>query len=223
MKIGRRLAIKVLNAARFALTFDLPSGVTEITEPVDRAMLSSLRKQVAIATKAFDDYDHTKALETTETFFWTFADDYVELVKERAYGQGDFTPAQIGSAVLALRKALGVMVRLLAPFIPYATEEVWSWWQQGSVHLSSWPKDAELAEFDNADLYTLASEALILVRKAKSDAKVSMKAEITAAELVGPEKLVELKADLMAVGKIANLAIEVGDLELRKVEFAPAE
>ncbi|MFM1784275.1 MAG: valine--tRNA ligase, partial [Actinomycetota bacterium] len=223
MKIGRRLAIKVLNAARFALTFDLPIGVTEISEPVDRAMLASLRKQVAIATKAFDEYDHTKALETTETFFWTFADDYVELVKERAYGQGDFTQAQIGSAVLALRKALGVIVRLLAPFIPYATEEVWSWWQEGSVHLATWPQDNELAEFDNSDLYNLASEALILVRKAKSDAKVSMKAEITTAEISGPEKLVELKADLMAVGKIASLAISVGDLELRKVEFAPAE
>ena len=223
MKIGRRLAIKVLNAARFALTFELPSGVTEVSEPVDRAMLAALKKQIAVATKAFDDYDHTKALETTETFFWTFADDYVELVKERAYGQGDFTPAQIGSAVLALRQALGVMVRLLAPFIPYAAEEVWSWWQEGSVHLAQWPKESELAEFENVDLYALASEALILVRKAKSDAKLSMKAEISAAELAGPEALSMLKADLMAVGRISDLSIVGGELELRKVEFAPAE
>lgn len=223
MKIGRRLAIKVLNAARFALTFELPSGVTEVTEPVDRAMLAALKKQVATATKAFEEYDHTKALETTETFFWTFADDYVELVKERAYGQGDFTPAQIGSAVLALRKALGIMVRLLAPFIPYATEEVWSWWQEGSVHLAQWPKENELAEFENADLYGLASDALILVRKAKSDAKLSMKAEITTAELSGPAGLEDLKSDLMAVGKISSLEIVSGDLDFRKVVFAPAE
>ena len=223
MKIGRRLAIKVLNAARFALTFELPSGVTEVTEPVDRAMLAALKKQVVTATKAFEEYDHTKALETTETFFWTFADDYVELVKERAYGQGDFTPAQIGSAVLALRKALGIMVRLLAPFIPYATEEVWSWWQEGSVHLAQWPKENELAEFENADLYGLASEALILVRKAKSDAKLSMKAEITTAELAGPAGLEDLKSDLMAVGKISSLEIANGDLDFRKVVFAPAE
>ena len=223
MKIGRRLAIKVLNAARFALTFELPTGITEVTEPVDRAMLAALRKQVVVATKAFDEYDHTKALETTETFFWTFADDYVELVKERAYGQGDFTPAQIGSAVLALRMALGVMVRLLAPFVPFATEEVWSWWQEGSVHLAKWPQEFELAGFQGEDLYALASEALILVRKAKSDAKLSMKAEISSAELSGPSNLTQLKADLMAVGKIANLNIVTGDLELRKVEFAAAE
>ncbi len=223
MKIGRRLAIKVLNAARFALTFELPNGVSEVSEPVDRAMLAALKKQVGIATKAFEDYDHTKALETTETFFWTFADDYVELVKERAYGQGDFTPAQIGSAVLALRKALVIMVRLLAPFIPYATEEVWSWWQEGSVHLAQWPNEDELAEFAGADLYALASEALILVRKAKSDAKLSMKAEITSAELVGPQGLADLKSDLMAVGKISSLELVNGDLEFRKVVFAPAE
>ncbi len=223
MKIGRRLAIKVLNAARFALTFELPQGVTEVTEPVDKAMLAALKNQIAVATKAFEDYDHTKALETTETFFWTFADDYVELVKERAYGQGDFTPEQVGSAVLALRQALGIMVRLLAPFIPYATEEVWSWWQQGSVHRASWPSESELADYSDADLYGLASEALILVRKTKSDAKLSMKAEILSAELSGPAELAKLRSDLMAVGKIAQLALSEGALALTKVEFAPAE
>ncbi len=223
MKIGRRLAIKVLNAARFALTFELPQGVTEVTEPVDKAMLAALKNQIAVATKAFEDYDHTKALETTETFFWTFADDYVELVKERAYGQGDFTPEQVGSAVLALRQALGIMVRLLAPFIPYATEEVWSWWQQGSVHRASWPSESELADYSDADLYGLASEALILVRKTKSDAKLSMKAEILSAELSGPSELAKLRSDLMAVGKIAQLTLSEGALALTKVEFAPAE
>jgi valyl-tRNA synthetase len=223
MKIGRRLAIKVLNAARFALTFELPQGITEVTEPVDMAMLAALKNQIAVATKAFEDYDHTKALETTETFFWTFADDYVELVKERAYGQGDFTPEQVGSAVLALRQALGIMVRLLAPFIPYATEEVWSWWQQGSVHRASWPSESELADHSDADLYGLASEALILVRKTKSDAKLSMKAEILSAELSGPSELAKLRSDLMAVGKIAQLTLSEGALALTKVEFAPAE
>ncbi|BDQ00438.1 valine--tRNA ligase [Aquiluna sp. KACHI24] len=223
MKIGRRLAIKVLNAARFALTFELPAGVSEVTEPVDRAMLAALKHQIAVATKAFEDYDHTKALETTETFFWTFADDYVELVKERAYGQGDFTPEQVGSAVLALRQALGIIVRLLAPFIPYATEEVWSWWQQGSIHRASWPTEAELDNFSGAELYALASEALILVRKTKSDAKLSMKAEILSAELNGPAELSKLRSDLMAVGKITQLKLGEGPLELTKVEFAPAD
>ena len=144
MKIGRRLAIKLLNAARFALSFELPAGVTAVTEPIDKSMLASLQEVIAGTTEAFEGYDHTKALEKAESFFWTFTDDYLELVKERAYGQGDFTEQEKGSAVIALRQALGVLVRLFAPFIPFAAEEVWSWWQDGTVHKSSWPTSGEI-------------------------------------------------------------------------------
>ena len=206
MKIGRRLAIKLLNAARFALSFEMPSGVTEVTEPIDKAMLARLREVVGTASKAFENYDHTKALETTETFFWTFTDDYLELVKERAYSQEGYTPQEIGSAVLALREALGVIVRLLAPFLPFATEEVWSWWQGGSVHQAAWPSPDELPE-GSAELLAAASEALIAIRKSKTDQKLSMKAEIETMVLQGPSVLSEAQRDLAAVGRISNLTL----------------
>ncbi|MEY3384313.1 MAG: valine--tRNA ligase, partial [Actinomycetota bacterium] len=143
MKIGRRLAIKLLNAARFALSFEMPQGVTEVTEEIDLSMLASLSDVVRTATDAFASYDHTKALETAESFFWTFTDDYLELVKDRAYG-AQFSDQERGSAVLALRSALSVLVRLFAPFLPFASEEVWSWWQEGSVHQAAWPTVDEL-------------------------------------------------------------------------------
>ena len=220
MKIGRRLAIKLLNAARFALSFDMPSGVTEVTEPIDKAMLAKLREVVGTASKAFENYDHTKALETTETFFWTFTDDYLELVKERAYSQEGYTTQEIGSAVLALREALGVIVRLLAPFLPFATEEVWSWWQEGSVHQAAWPSQDELSD-GSAELLGAASEALIAIRKSKTDKKLSMKAEISIMVLQGPAVLSQAQRDLAAVGRIANLNLEQADkVAISSMEFA---
>jgi valyl-tRNA synthetase len=217
MKIGRRLAIKLLNAAKFSLSFELPSSEPQITEAIDLAMLAKLSKVVEQATAAFEKYDHTRALEVSETFFWGFTDDYMELVKERAYGLGDHTKEQTASAVAALRQALAVLVRLFAPFIPFAAEEVWSWWQEGSVHTAAWPKPEELAGSD-PELMDLAGQALILIRKSKSDAKLSMKAEIDLLKLAGPVELSRLHADLKDVGRIHNLelssASELAILEL---------
>ena len=228
MKVGRRLAIKVLNAAKFVLSFEAPSDAKEVTEQIDRAMLSALSEVVAQAGKAFESYDHTKALELTETFFWNFTDDYLELVKERAYGQ-DTSPEAQASAVLALRIALHTQLRLLAPFIPFATEEAWSWWQEGSIHISTWPVASELEGFtqgQSAGMLKTASEALLGVRKAKSDQQLSMKAEIISLTIHAPEeKIQELKqieSDLRSVGKIEKISFVAGDvLSISNVSFKP--
>ena len=228
MKVGRRLAIKVLNAAKFVLSFEATSDAKEVTEPIDRAMLSALSEVVAQAGKAFESYDHTKALELTETFFWNFTDDYLELVKERAYGQ-DTSPEAQASAVLALRIALHTQLRLLAPFIPFATEEAWSWWQEGSIHRTTWPLASELEGFtqgQSASMLKTASDALMGVRKAKSDQQLSMKAEITSLTISASEdKLQELKqleSDLRSVGKIEKISFVAGDvLAISNVSFKP--
>ena len=139
LKIGRKLALKVLNASRFALG----AGATtagDVTQPLDRSMLAALADLVAEATTAFDRYDYARAIERTEGFFWSFCDDYLELVKNRAYGDGESgtdaaRPRPAPRSGLALQALLG----LFAPFLPFVTEEVWSWWQEGSVHRSPWP------------------------------------------------------------------------------------
>ena len=222
MKIGRRLAIKLLNAARFALSFEMPQGVTEVTEEIDLSMLASLSDVVRTATDAFASYDHTKALETAESFFWTFTDDYLELVKDRAYG-AQFSDQERGSAVLALRSALSVLVRLFAPFLPFASEEVWSWWQEGSVHQAAWPTVDEL-KGSTPNLMGLTSEALILIRKSKSDLKLSMKAEIAQLKLKAPSLMKTVAKDLQSVGNIAELElIESPEIEIVEVRFAEAQ
>ena len=226
MKVGRRLAIKVLNAAKFVLSFETSSQTAVVTEPIDRAMLSALSEVVTQAGKAFEAYDHTKALELTETFFWNFTDDYLELVKERAYGQAT-TPEAQASAVFALRISLHTLLRLLAPFIPFATEEAWSWWQQGSVHLSNWPKSSELTDYSSGSdpkLMASASEALMGIRKSKSDQQLSMKAEIESIRIASANAagLSSIADDLRSVGKIEKLEIISGETtEVQQVVFRP--
>jgi valyl-tRNA synthetase len=232
MKVGRRLAVKILNAAKFSLSFEVPAGHTEVTEPVDQSLLLALGDVVRDATAAFEAYDHTKALELAEHFFWNFTDNYLELVKERAYNaSGTYTATQQASAAIALRRALHVMLRLFAPFLPYATDEVWSWWQtdEGSIHRASWPTVAETIEGTdpaNAGLVALAQAALFHLRKAKSDAKVSMRAEVATATLNAPAadlaKIRVFESDLKSVGRIAELTL-AEDTEVSMTDFVLAE
>jgi len=209
IKVGRRLATKLLNASRFALGLGAAEALRQpVTEPIDQAMLARLAGVVTAATEAFDRYDQTEALQVTEAFFWTFCDDYIELVKERAYAEG---PAA-DSARAALATGLSVLLRLFAPVLPYVTEEVWSWWRYGSVHRSTWPTRYELtrvAPEGDEGLLDLAGEALRQIRRAKSDRKLSMKAEVPLAEALGPAALLDrlalIEADLKAAGRIGKL------------------
>lgn len=219
IKIGRRLAIKVLNAAKFVYGFG--DDVGEVSEPLDRDMLDKLAIVVEEATAAYDNFDHAKALDLTEAFFWTFTDDYLELVKERAYtGEG----AARTSAITALRQALEVMLRLLAPVIPFATEEVWSWTHDDSIHRSPWPSNKEFdrgtGDTDQSGLLDLASEALIVLRRSKTDQKVAQKTAVRSATLQAPAQLQQASADVKAVGKIERLTWAEGEsIELLELEL----
>ena len=226
MKVGRRLAVKLLNASKFALAFP-EAAPGPVTGPVDRALLARLADVVDEATAAFDAYDYTRALERTEAFFWAFCDDYIELVKTRAYAGG----AAAESASRALRLALDVLLRLFAPVLPFATEEVWSWWRPGSVHSQSWP-DAQVlrdvgGEGGDPALLTVAGEVLSQIRKEKSTNKVSMRAEVDRVEVRAvPERAARVRqaeADLRGAGVAACFeVVEVADAAAEGVDVTLA-
>ncbi|MDU2058134.1 MAG: class I tRNA ligase family protein, partial [Dermabacter sp.] len=236
MKIGRRLAIKVLNASKFALGFGevasdpegtLPADPAAVTEPLDRAMLASLASVVDQASAAMSKLDYARAIEVIEPFFWTFCDDYIELVKNRAHGAAGEGPA--ASARAALTIALETLLRLFAPYLPFATDEVWSWWREGSVHAQAWPTSAPLAKAaagQDESLLRVVSEAIISVRKVKSDAKVSQKTPMLRANLALPEAALSqfesARFDVCALGSIEELTLEPstdGAITLSKVEL----
>jgi len=223
LRVGRRLAIKILNASRFVLSLGGPGadGADDaaadrelISEPLDAAMLDRLAGVIGQCTAALEAYDHAGALDRAEEFFWFLCDDYLELVKARAYGErGD---AAARSARAALRLALSAVLRLFAPFLPYVTEEVWSWWQDGSVHRAAWPDpaDVRLPEPPGAVL-AAASEAIAAIRGAKSGAKVSMRAPVRSLVVVAQQDyldtLTTILPDIQAAGRVESTELRSTD------------
>ncbi len=229
MKVGRRLAVKLLNASKFALA-DLPPQGEALTHPLDRAMIARLSTVVTDATTSFEGYDYARALEQVEGFFWWYCDFYLELVKGRRY---DSDPEATASVSRALALSLSVFQRLFAPFLPFVCEEVWHWWQEGSVHRAPWPEAGELAKERNRDLdecqpedtaLDVTADVLREVRKAKSEARRGMRAPVArvvvrdTVERLGALELGE--GDLLQAGCIEALVPVVADEFAVEVELA---
>jgi valyl-tRNA synthetase len=222
MKIGRKLAIKLLNASKFVLgiTAGAPADLSALTNDVDKGILVRVNALVDEATKAFTEYDYARALERTESFFWNFCDDYVEIVKTRAYNNEGLDPQGAASARAALAQTLSTLQRLLAPFLPFVTDEVWSWWHDDSVHSQQWPTQTDIAAVTNGATdaaYVTACEVVGVIRRAKTESKRSMR---------WPVSEVIVTADAAFLGAMAKSAGDIRDAgsvtELRGV-IATAE
>jgi valyl-tRNA synthetase len=231
MKVGRRLAIKILNASKFVLANPSPNG--PVTAAVDRGLLTALAAIVRESTADLEQYNYARVLERTEAFFWSFCDDYLELVKGRRYG--DQGPELAASANGALLAALDVMLRLFAPFLPFVTDEVWSWWRPGTVHVAPWPDaDALLRACAPAgeDLKAVASlefAAAVLgaIRKKKSEEQRPLKTPVARTVILAPQHELDLltlvEQDLRASGLIRTLETVPTDVREVIVELAPPE
>ena len=229
MKVGRRLAIKLLNASKFVLA--RPGTQGAVTSGVDRGLLTNLARLVRESTEDLENYQYTRVLERTETAFWFFCDNYLELVKSRRYG--DHGEELAASANTALLTALSVFLRLFAPFLPFATEEVWSWWQPGSVHKAPWPTEAEILTVaggeDSRGVQSLQMAAQVLgdIRKKKSEEQRALKTPVARIVVRAPEDKLELlpdiERDLRASGQIQSIETFVSEALQVDVDLAPPE
>jgi valyl-tRNA synthetase len=228
MKVGRRLAIKLLNASKFVLNRPEPRG--DATAVVDRGLLTALAVIVRDSTRDLEEFNYTRVLERTETFFWSFCDDYLELVKGRRYGdQGDALAASANGALLT---ALSTMLRLFAPFLPFVTEEVWSWWREGSIHRAAWPSPAEVLSVcggkedpHGVEALEFAAAVLGAIRKKKSEEQRPLKTPVSRVVVRAPEALLaflpDVDADLRAAGLIAAIETARAEALAVHVELAP--
>ena len=226
-KVGKRLVNKVFNASRFVLmqlerAGEPFPGVTEISQPLDLALVDRLRTTITQATTAFEAFDYATALQVAEDGFWNFCDHYLELVKLRSYSEED-TPER-RSAMAALSWGLKTFLRLLAPFLPYVTEEVWSWAfaeEQGrerSIHTAAWPVIDEVADVPRPDrdgVYDAAIELLAAIRGAKTTAQKSLRWPVARLEILGPEDyrnaLDLVLDDVLRAGHVDPEAVTVSD------------
>jgi valyl-tRNA synthetase len=219
MEQGRRVAIKLLNASKFILSAGA-AATGPVTEPMDRAQLARLAATVRDATEAFEGYDYARALEVTESAFWDFTDNYLELTKARSYG--DLGAAGQASAHATLRECLSIFQRLLAPFMPYCAEETWSWWRDGSIHRAGWP--APPTADGRVETLAAARDVIGAARKAKSDAHAKMRHPIARMTVTDTPERLELigavAADLQAAGVIAELSLRAGEAFGASVELA---
>ncbi|MBI4557128.1 MAG: valine--tRNA ligase [Candidatus Hydrogenedentes bacterium] len=227
-KVGKRLCTKLFNASKFAIgRFDGidPAKLSpdKIVRETDRAVIQELRPLIQRATAAFNEFDYAQALQLTEEFFWsTFCDNYLELAKPRTYEEA-LSEGRL-SAAATLRLVHRALVRMLAPYLPYLTEEVWHWCyaedpdMHASVHRSLWPTLDEfnaISEPQHPNTFPLTVAVLDAVRKSKAEANLSMKAEV---------KQVTVTAKANEVAALRQIAADIqGMLHIQSLELSEGE
>jgi valyl-tRNA synthetase len=234
LKVGKRLVTKLYNAGKFVLS--QTAEIHPIECEIDRAFAAGLAACVERSTRAMEEFNFARALSETESFFWSsFTDAYIELVKNRAKG---LTPAcsqrERGSAVAGLRLALSVLLRLFAPFLPYVTEEVWSWafaeeTGSPSIHTAAWPKSADFATLPapaDTGSFDAAAACLAAIHAFKTKAHASVGAGLARLVVAANEKtLAALRhgvTDVMAAARADGCALEMhaemqdGEIQIRE-------
>jgi valyl-tRNA synthetase len=221
---GKKFINKLRNAARFVFMNlrDFDGKKPEELLPMDALFLAQLPLLVNAATTSFYNYEYSMAKSSVEQFFWKdFCDNYLELVKKRVYqGKGE----EKKSAQYVLYQSLLAIVKMIAPIMPFITEEIYQehfkkFEKEKSIHLCKWPEEKALklhhAKFE-ATYWNILVELISKIRQEKSKAKKAMNSEIILT--LNSKDMMVLKTGLLEdLGNVMNAAeIKQGKF---KVEF----
>ncbi len=234
-KIGVKLRTKLFNASKFVLNNiiefekEIEGNKKEdlsfenVKSILDLSFLSLLDDSIKASTKSLNTFDYAQALQEIETTFWTFCDSYLELVKTRAYqGEGE----QRLSALASLNIILNTFLKLFAPYMPFVTEEIWSWLEKdSSIHTSAWPKAGSFET--DIEYFNTAKKVLAAIHQAKSSAQKNLKWPVSELKLIGNKKTLsiidEISNDIKLAGKVQTLTYLESDNELEIEVILAAE
>ena len=224
---GRRLVTKLWNASRFAESrldgFDhatiADDGMIAALLPTDRWLLSQLARTIAFVTKELDGYEYATARAEIERFFWSdLCDNYLELAKARLYGEPG--PAR-SAAQWTLYQTLLTVLKLLAPHLPYITEEIYQglfrqWESATSIHLSSWPAEQPLwMDTPSEEAGKALLDILRQVRRYKAEYGLSVGAELASLCIhIAPEQratIEQMLVDIKSATRATTIIIENGE------------
>ena len=197
--LGKRFVTKLWNASKFALShLEDWNGSPGVPTSVDRGLLARLGDVERRVTKHMLNYEFGAAVREIESFFWSvLCDNYLEMVKARLYEPETYGEESKRGAQATLHRVLLDVLKMLAPFMPHVTEEIY---QQGlrervgevSIHVTAWPDGEDLRDHDDTEALDMAVDVVTAVRKYKSENNLSMGSEL-ASLVVGVDLSVKPK------------------------------
>ena len=178
VEASRNFMNKVWNASRFIMMnldkADLPETMPANLTMADKWILSKVNSLIADVTRNLEAFDLGIALDKVQNFIWEeFCDWYIEMVKPRLWNEEDETKA---AALWTLKHVLITSLKLLHPFCPFITEEIFDTLENPETPLmrQAWPEFSEALDFqeDEAEIETI-KEAVRSIRNVRTNMNVA--------------------------------------------------
>jgi len=217
MLTGKKFVTKLWNASKFSLMFLEDYKESNVTQVFDKWLLSKLQKTIKNSTEAFEQHRFFKPKAETEKFFFqVFCDQYLEIVKDRLYNPTIRGQDKKESAQESLYQTVLTVLKLMAPFTPHITEEIYQLFfakkeNCNSIHSSKWPEfDSALVDEEAELIGDLGIDIINSVRRYKSEQQLSLKEDLQELILVSSEekfqnRIKSIEKDLKAVLKVKEI------------------